>query len=49
MATLNSTHCDELRKAHLEVLRRVLGFQRRADYTNLYYAKALKKTKCEII
>ena len=42
---LNTAHNDELRHAHLEVLRRVFGFQRRADYFNLSYAKALKDTK----
>ena len=47
--TPNTIHHDKLRKAHLEVLRRVLGFQRRANHTNLSYAKALKKTKCESI
>ena len=47
--TLNATHYEELRKAHLEVLRRVLGFQRRADHTNLSYANALKKARCKRI
>ena len=45
--TLNMTHLNELRKAHLEALRRVLGFQRRAHHTNLSYAKGHNKTKCE--
>ena len=44
--TLNATHHSELRKAHLQ---RVLDFQRRADHANLSHAKALKKTKGEII
>ena len=47
--SLNATHYDTFRKAHLEVLRRVLGFQSRADHVNLSYAKALQKTKCESI
>lgn len=46
--TLNTAHNDELRHAHLEVLR-VFGFQRLADYVNLSYAKALKGTKRESI
>ena len=33
--TLNATHYDELGKARLEVLRRLPGFQRRADHTSL--------------
>ena len=33
MWTFNATHYDEHRKAHLEVIRRVLGIQRRADHT----------------
>ena len=45
----DETQYDEPRKAHLEVLRLVLGFQGRADHTNLSHAKALKKTKCESI
>ena len=47
--TLNAAHYDGLRKAHLEDFRRVVGFQRRADHTNLSYAKVLKNTKCESI
>ena len=47
--TLTATHYDEPRKALLEVLRRVLDFQPRADHTNLSCAKALKMTKRESI
>ena len=46
---LYGTQYDELRKAHLEFLRRVLGSLRRADHTYLSYTKALKKTKCQNI
>ena len=41
--TLNTTHKNNFRKAHLGVLRRVLGFRRRAHHTNLSYAKSLNK------
>ena len=46
--TLNATRYDCFRQARFEVLRRVLGFQRRAGHA-LTYAKALKKAKCESI
>ena len=47
---LSAKRYAKLRSVHHEVPRRGdLGFQRRADHTNLVYAKALKKTKCESI
>lgn len=36
--TLNAIQYGELHQAHLEVLRLVSGFQRRADNANLSYA-----------
>ena len=48
--TLNAAHYDEFRTVHLEVLQRILGFQRRADgKLFISYATTLKKTKCGII
>ena len=44
---LNATLYASLQSAHLEVLRQVP--QRRADRTNLLYAKAFRKTKFESI
>ena len=41
--TLIATQYDELREVHLEVLPRILGFQRHAENTNLSYAKALRR------
>ena len=46
---LPGTQEDLKNKVQLEVLRRVPGFQRRADHINFSCAKALKKTKCESI
>lgn len=41
---LNATDSDESLKLHFDILRRVLGFQRRADHTYLSYAKGLKNS-----
>ena len=41
------TNHATLRATHRDVPRRVLGFQRRADHTNLSFAKAFKKANCE--
>lgn len=46
--TINATHDEQLLKAHLTVLLRVFGFQRRADHNNLRYAKALTKIEKSI-
>ena len=47
--TFNATCYDALRRAHLEVLRRVLSFQRCVDRTSLSYANVFKKAKSERI
>ena len=38
--TLNASHYDKLRKAHLDAPQRILGSQGHADHTNLSHAKA---------
>ena len=45
--TFGVTNHATLRAMRLDVPRRVLGFQRRADHTNLSSAKAFNKTNCE--
>ena len=49
--TLSAQHFARVRSAHVQVLLRVIGFQRQQciDRSTLSYAKTLKKTRCKSI